>query len=379
MKMRLREFGFQVGTLPTGMKNHLSDVPGVSVGHISLHSKTGQTADACTGVTAILPHQDSLFHHKVPAAAHIINGYGKTTGLVQVDELGEIESPILLTNTFGVPAAVEGTLKYMMETHAEIGDTTSVNVVVGECNDSYLNDMRSLHVRPRHALAALENARNHPSLAEGAVGAGMGMRCFGWKGGIGSSSRIVTNGAHFGHVGVLVLTNFGRPEELVLLGRPVGAVLSAQKPVSKVPDLPVEGPSNSHGLESGSSGLVPGSIMIIVATDLPLQSLELKRMAKRAAFGIARTGGIAHHGSGDVVIAFSNYNDGLQAGKPNWSDRISPEMMNVLFQAVVEATEESILNSLFAAETTVGRLGRVVEELPVHEVVQLLRRSDEAE
>ncbi|MGB0089960.1 MAG: P1 family peptidase, partial [Planifilum fulgidum] len=217
-RKRLRDYGLGAGVLPTGKENAITDVEGVWVGHCTLW----QGEEVRTGVTAILPHPGNLFREKVPAAVHVINGFGKTAGLVQVEELGTLESPILLTNTFSVPAVTEGALQYLMERDAGIGEGAgSVNVVVAECNDSYLNDMRGLHVRPEHAREALRRARGGP-VEEGCVGAGTGMVCFGWKGGIGTSSRRISAGGDPYHIGVLVLSNFGKREDFHLLGVPVG-------------------------------------------------------------------------------------------------------------------------------------------------------------
>ncbi|WP_018132288.1 DmpA family aminopeptidase [Effusibacillus pohliae] len=358
-RKRLREYGMSVGELPTGEWNSITDVPSVAVGHVTLHPESGYAEGVCTGVTAILPHEGNWFRQKVAAASHVINGFGKTTGLVQLQELGVIESPILLTNTFGVPAATEGALQVMLERDDAIGDRTgSLNVVVGECNDSYLNDMRGLHVRPEHAREAIRQAKRGP-VAEGCVGAGTGMVCFGWKGGIGTASRRIEVDGKAYHVGVLVLSNFGVKQDLTVLGHPVGKLLtdcSGKREQQTTPD---------------------GSIMIVIATDLPMCSRQLQRLAKRAAFGLARTGSIAHHGSGDIVIAFSNGNriphDPEQGLLTMRVLREDGPFMSQCFRAAVEATEEAILNSLFLAETTTGRLGRTVEALPVETVLEIIR------
>ncbi|MCZ8517430.1 P1 family peptidase [Paenibacillus filicis] len=357
-KKRFREYGFTVGQLPTGKHNSITDVPGVAVGHVTLNANR---PDACirTGVTAILPHQGNPFREKVVAASHVINGFGKTTGLVQVNELGIIESPIMLTNTFSVPAVTEGALQYMMTQDEGIGDRDgSLNVVTGECNDKFLNDMRGLHVRPEHAVEAIKQARtstDRPAM-EGAVGAGTGMVCFGYKGGIGTSSRQVTVEGIAYHIGVLVLTNFGLGKDLTILGHPVGACLQAK---------------------SQERGNNDGSIMIVVGTDLPMDARQLKRIAKRAGFGLARTGSIAHHGSGDIVIAFSNGNlipHTPETGFLAWRCiREDGPLISECFRAVAEATEEAIYNSLFMAEITEGRDGRVVNALPVNEMLSVIR------
>ncbi|TVY08866.1 DmpA family aminopeptidase [Paenibacillus cremeus] len=354
---RFRHYGLPVGKLPTGPSNSITDVPGVTVGHVTLHSND---QDKCirTGVTAILPHQGNLFRQKVAAAAHVINGFGKTTGLVQVHELGCIESPIMLTNTFAVPAVTEGTLQYMMELDAGIGDWDgSINVVTGECNDKVLNDMRGLHVRPEHAVEAIHKALQGEVVEEGSVGAGTGMVCYGWKGGIGTSSRMVEVGDQPYHLGVLVLSNFGAGEDLTILGRPVGKFLKKRE-------------------EEGHSQ--DGSIIIVVGTDLPMDSRQLQRIAKRAVFGLGRTGSVANHGSGDIVIAFSNGNRIPHTPESSFitmqAVREDGPVISACFRAVAEATEEAIYNSLFTAQKTIGRNGTLIPALPVNEVVAMLRK-----
>lgn len=339
-----------------GKWNAITDVPGVAVGHVTLYEEAGAER-ACTGVTAILPHDGNSFEQKVPAASFVLNGFGKSAGLIQVEELGVIESPIMLTNTFSVGAVLEGTLQYMLEENSTIGDSTSsLNIVVGECNDSYLNAMRSMKVRPKHAVEAIRNASGE--FDQGDVGAGKGMICFGRKGGIGSSSRVVTHGEDSFTVGVLTLTNFGSAEECLIdewfarNGMQMKTVEADLKPSSEM-----------------KSEKPDGSIMIIVATDAPVDSRQLKRFAKRAAIGLGRTGSSVHNGSGDIIIAFSN---GYTIPHTNESGntetytilRDDTKMMNGLFRAVIEATEEAVYQSLMHARTTTGRLGRTVERWP---------------
>ncbi len=213
-RVKLRELGVTIGKLPTGKKNCITDVSNIKVGQVTLKKNLENNEAICSGITAILPHSGNLFQDKVPAAHYVINGFGKTTGLVQVEELGVIEAPILLTNTFGVPAATQGALEYMLKKNEEIGDTTgTINIVVGECNDSYLNSIRSFPVNPEHAIEAIEAASNN-AVEEGAVGAGTGMVCFGYKGGIGTSSRIITTEYEETYtLATLVLTNFGKRED----------------------------------------------------------------------------------------------------------------------------------------------------------------------
>lgn len=336
--MKVREKGIIIGNLPTGRKNCLTDVADVMVGHVTLDYPLNESGNehACTGVTAILPHKGNLFKEKVTAASYVINGFGKTTGLVQVNELGVIESPIMLTNTFAVPAVTQGVLEYMLGENQEIGETTgTINIVVGECNDSYLNSIRLFPVKPEHTIEAIKNASDNQAV-EGAVGAGKGMVCFGYKGGIGTSSRIVEEYT----VGCLVLSNFGKKEELQRFRYSEG---------------------------EGLSETADGSIIMVLATDAPLSDRQLQRLAKRCGIGLGRTGSHFSHGSGDIVIAFST------AHKiTHFSDekievrsqlREDHPIMNQLFTAAAEAVEEAILNSLSQADTTKGRASRVVHQI----------------
>ncbi|MFC4410502.1 P1 family peptidase [Chungangia koreensis] len=320
-----------------GKWNVITDVEGVKVGHVTLYEKLNEDDTICTGVTAILPHSGNWFKEKVPAASFVLNGFGKTAGLIQVDELGVIESPIMLTNTFSVGAVLEGTMGYMLHENPEIGDqTSSLNIVVGECNDSYLNSMRLMAVRPEHAEQAIVKAESGV-FEMGAVGAGKGMICYGVKGGIGSSSRIVEGENYQYTVGVLTLTNFGRAHEI--------------KIADWAPD-DLEKPD--------------GSVIIVVATDAPVNERQLKRFAKRAAIGLGRTGTHVHNGSGDIIIAFSNGymipHESTEMYTENAILRDDSAVMNDLFQAVIEATEEAVYQSVLHAETTIGRKGRVVEK-----------------
>lgn len=326
--------------LQQGAKNCITDVEGVRVGHVTLYEELNDTDTICTGVTAILPHAGNLFAEKVRAASYVINGFGKTNGLIQIDELGTIESPIMLTNTFSVGAVMQGTLEYMLEQDKTIGDSTSsLNLVVGECNDSYLNSMRIQAVQPKHAIEAIKSATTDAA-KQGAVGAGKGMICYQYKGGIGTSSRIVPMGEKQYTFGVLVLSNFGEKEQ---------ALFADWKPVE------IETPD--------------GSIMMIVATDAPLYDRQLKRMAKRTAIGLGRTGSMIGHGSGDIAIAFSTANRYTHTSDERTDVikhiREDDPVINKMFQAVIEATEEAIINSLRTSETTYGRKGRVIEKAPL--------------
>jgi D-aminopeptidase len=345
--MKIREAGIVIGTLPTGAKNCITDVEGVRVGHITLDYPLDDNGveHACTGVTAILPHGGNLFKEKVVATSYVLNGFGKTTGLVQVNELGLLEAPIMLTNTFGVPAVTQGTLQYMLESTPEIGETTgTINIVVGECNDSYLNSIRKMPITSKHALEAIQKASSDV-IEEGAVGAGKGMVCFGHKGGIGSSSRIILGVAdEIYSVGCLVLSNFGKKDEFL-----------AKK---------YDAPNGNTGLAESADG----SIIIVLATDAPLDYRQLQRVAKRCGIGLGRTGSHFSHGSGDIVIAFSTANRYSHFSEKSIETRSflreDQPLFNQLFVAASEATEEAILNSLSQAKTTSGRAGRVVERYP---------------
>ncbi|MEK4700479.1 P1 family peptidase [Solibacillus sp. FSL R7-0668] len=344
--MKIQQLGVKIGKLTSGEKNCITDVAGVKVGHVTLDYPLNEKGDvACTGVTAILPHGGNLFREKVTAASYVLNGFGKTTGLVQVDELGVLESPIMLTNTFSVPAVTQGTLQYVLAQNEEIGLTTgTVNIVVGECNDSHLNSIRHCSVTPAHAIGAIENATTE-LVTEGAVGAGKGMICFGYKGGIGSASRIVEAENLRYTVGCLVLSNFGTTEEFMKERYHVNT-------------------------EAQNSTIAPtdGSIIIVLATDAPLSNRQLKRVIKRCGIGLGRTGSHFSNGSGDIVIGFSTAHQIPHQSEAMLETRVQlrddQPMMNLLFTAAAEATEEAILNSLTQAETTIGRQGHCVKRYP---------------
>ncbi|MEE4312770.1 MAG: P1 family peptidase [candidate division KSB1 bacterium] len=345
---RARELGVIIGSFDTGVNNAITDVPGVLVGHITLI----EGDEVRTGVTAIVPHSGNIFQDKVPAAIYIANGFGKLTAISQVEELGNIETPIILTNTLSVPGAADALIDYTLG-FKENRSVRSVNPIVGETNDGRLNDIRGRHIRKSHFLEAIKTAATG-SVAEGNVGAGTGTICFGYKGGIGTASRVLSQEDGGYTIGVLVQTNYGG--ELTIAGIPVFRALEEKK----VPD-------------SGD-----GSVMIIVATDAPLRARNLKRLARRATFGIARTGGNCSNGSGEYVVAFSvapelrmSYRRGesfFESGAELRNDRMSP-----LFTAVIEATEEAVLNSLFAAQTMRGRDGLMIPALPVKAVLEMLR------
>ncbi|NRR02207.1 P1 family peptidase [Brevibacillus sp. RS1.1] len=346
MTKKMRQLGATIGRLPVGEKNDITDVAGVRVGHVTIQHELDNDDYACTGVTAILPHGGSLFREKVTAASYVINGFGKTTGLVQVNELGVLESPIMLTNTFSVPAVTQGTLQYMLDTNEEIGDTTgTINIVVGECNDGHLNSIRRCVVRPEDARKAIQNATDQ-AVEEGAVGAGTGMIAFGYKGGIGSSSRIVVAEEHAYTLGSLVLSNFGNKNDFL------GANLF----------------TSCKSYENAVEKSEDGSIIIVLATDAPLSDRQLLRVAKRAGIGLGRTGSHFGHGSGDIVIAFSTAQKIPHQTTTITETRVQLRedhpIMNELFAAAAEATEEAIYHSLAQAVTTKGRKGRIVHAYP---------------
>lgn len=348
LNKRLRDYGLTIGSLPTGPNNSITDVTGVKVGHCTLDD-----GPIKTGVTAILPHAGNLFTDKVMAVSHVINGFGKTTGTIQIEELGTIETPILLTNTLSVGQASDALVHYMLEQNPDIGLTTgTVNPVVGECNDGYLNDIRGQHVRAEHVLTALSRADS--SFAEGAVGAGTGMSCYGVKGGIGSSSRTIELDGTTYTLGVLVLSNFGLQQDLVIDGMRVGEQIAQ-----------IERTSRSASDRTAAVPLTEerekGSIIFVLATDLPLTERQLKRICKRCAVGLSRTGSFIGNGSGDVVIGFSTAN--RVQHEPTASivplRMVHETSIDLAFRACAEASEEAILNSMVAAKTTVGRDGHL--------------------
>ena len=353
VRRRPRELGLEIGILKPGFNNSITDVSGVLVGHATV-----QRGDSVrTGVTAILPHSGNLFQEKIPAAVFVGNGFGKLMGVTQIEELGNLESPILLTNTLNTPRVADALIAYMLGLPGN-ENMRSVNVVVGETNDGFLNDIRGRHVGRDEVFAALQEAKPGP-VAEGCVGAGTGTVCFGWKGGIGTSSRALPNSAGGYTVGVLVQTNFGGV--LTINGAPVGRELGQFALQEALP-------------YSGSDG----SCMIIVATDAPLDARNLKRLAARAMLGLARTGGYASNGSGDYVIAFSTAQENRVAHRTNAKVQNQLALLNdetsPLFLAVVEATEEAIINSLFMATTTRGFGGHVVEALPIERTLAILKK-----
>ncbi|HIA98971.1 MAG: P1 family peptidase [Gemmatimonadetes bacterium] len=356
---RARDLGLTIGIFNTGEHNAITDVPGVHVGQTTVL----EGSRVRTGVTAILPHKGNLYSSRVPAAIHVGNGFGKLLGMTQVQELGEIETPILLTCTLCVWKAADAMVEWMLG-QDEMENVRSINPVVGETNDGGLNDIRSRPIEAHHVVAALESATNGP-VTEGAVGAGAGTVAFGWKGGIGTSSRVLPERLGGYNLGVLVQSNFGGI--LQISGAPVGIELGQYSFSGQVSGE--EAPDPEEDIHEW------GSIMIVIATDAPLSDRNLERVARRAVMGLSRTGSYASNGSGDYVIAFSTAS-GVR--RPVTDDLYELEdlpngRISALFQATVEATEEAIYNSLFKAQTVTSN-GRTVEALPITETAEILRR-----
>ena len=356
---RARDLGLTIGIFNTGEYNAITDVPGVHVGQTTVV----EGSRVRTGVTAILPHKGNLYSSRVPAAIHVGNGFGKLLGVTQVKELGEIETPILLTCTLCVWNAADAMVEWLLG-QDEMENVRSINPVVGETNDGRLNDIRSRPIEAHHVVAALESATNGP-VTEGAVGAGAGTVAFGWKGGIGTSSRVLPESLGGYNLGVLVQSNFGGI--LQIGGAPVGIELgqysfSGQVSREQAPD-PEE---DIHEW---------GSIMMVIATDAPLSDRNLERVARRAVMGLSRTGSYASNGSGDYVIAFSTANSVRRSSgsEIHELEDLPNGRISALFQATVEATEEAIYNSLFKAETVTSN-GRTVEALPITETAEILKR-----
>ena len=349
---RPRDLGIEIGVLQTGTNNAITDVKGVLVGQVNKHDdKKGMH----TGVTAIVPHTNNIFKNKVPAGIFLANGFGKMTGYPQVKELGNLETPIVLTNTLYVAAGIDGIIDYTFS-FKENGDVRSVNAVVGETNDGGINDIRARFVKPADVLKAITTAKSGP-VEEGAVGAGSGTKAFNFKGGIGTASRVLPKSMGGYTVGVLVQTNFGGL--LTVDGVEVGKALGGY-PYQKE-------------IESAD-----GSIMMIVATDAPLEARNLERVAKRAFMGLAKSGGVASNGSGDFVIAFST-NEAMRIphngvkGEKLPMNVVQNDDMTPLFMATIEATEEAVINSLFAAKDTKTYKGTVVKALPKDKVMDMMK------
>ncbi|WP_062238942.1 P1 family peptidase [Fictibacillus sp. FJAT-27399] len=331
---RIHDYGIKIGRLETGRYNAITDVEGVTVGHVTLSDQSMQT-----GVTAILPHTGNTFKEKLIASSHIINGFGKTMGTIQMQELGVLETPIILTNTLSIGTAADALIQYMLEQNPEIGRSTgTVNPVIGECNDMFLNDVRAQFIEKEHVFQAIHNASTE--FEEGSVGAGTGMLCYSLKGGIGTASRQFQLAHGEYTIGVLVLSNFGILSDLMMNGRAIGQELKEE-------------------LLQSWEERDKGSIMIIVATDLPVSERQLNRIIKRSVAGLSRTGSIITHGSGEVIIGFSTATK-IPHDNPNHCltiPAIHEEDMDTAFRAVGEAVEESVLNSLVTATHVIGRDG----------------------
>jgi D-aminopeptidase len=353
---RASDLGLKVGILPAGPLDAITDVAGVAVGHTTII----RGDRVRTGVTAVLPHSGNLYREKVPGAVFVSNGFGKLAGSTQVDEMGDIETPILLTSTTSVPRAADALIGYMLALPGN-EEVLSINPVVGETNDGYLSDIRGRHITPDDVFAAVRNAKGGP-VAEGAVGAGTGTVAFGWKGGIGTSSRRLPAKLGGYTVGVLVQTNFGGV--LTIAGAPVGQELGQYY--------------LRQELQQAGSGKdkADGSCMVVVATDAPVDARNLKRLAARAWLGLARTGGSASNGSGDYAIAFSTAPEVRIGARDQALSRkaegMTNDAMSPLFLAAIEATEEAVYNSLFKATAMTGN-GHTVEALPMEKTVEILK------
>ncbi len=354
---RASDLGLKVGIVPAGPLDAITDVAGVAVGHTTIIAGD----DLHTGVTAILPHPGNLYREKVPGAIFVGNGFGKLTGSTQVNEMGDIETPILLTSTTSVPRVADALISYMLALPGN-EDVLSINPLVGETNDGYLSDIRGRHISQDDVFAAIKNAKSGP-VEEGAIGAGTGTVAFGFKGGIGTSSRRLPPSLGGYTVGVLVQTNFGGV--LTIAGVPLGQELGRYY-------LREELQQSGSGTDRGR-----GSVMIVVATDAPMDARNLKRLAARAWLGVARTGSSASNGSGDYAIAFSTAPQvRIRTEEKSLTRHIevlTNDAMSPLFLAVIEATEEAVYNSMFRATTTTGR-GHTVEALPIEKTTEILRK-----
>ncbi len=361
-RRRLRELGVTIGRLEPGPLNAITDVAGVRVGHTTLIEGRGPLrvgeGPVRTGVTAILPNDGNIFHERLIAGSYVLNGAGELSGLMQVDEWGLIESPILLTNTHSVGAVADGAVRHMMAATPAIGvDEDVVIPLVGECDDSFLNDIAGMHVCAEHVAAAIGGATSGP-VTEGCVGGGTGMIAFDFKSGIGTASRRLSP-LHGGYtVGVLVQSNLGRMEDLRVDGAPVGQLLS---------------PLYTHHIRRRT---VYGSAIVVLATDAPMTTDQLVRLARRAALGLGRVGSYAAHGSGEIVLAFSTANR-IPRVAPRLTyhiEMLAPTRIDPFFQAAIECTEEAVLNALCMATTLDGVDGRVSPAIPLDAMVEALRR-----
>jgi D-aminopeptidase len=367
MRPRTRDLGIKIGRLDPGKWNAITDVPGVKVGHTTLIQGAGKLVPGKgpvrTGVSAILPHEGDLFLEKVTGAVHRINGFGEVTNAEQIHEMGFIEGPIMLTNTFNVPRVADAVIDWSLEQNQAMGiETWGISPVVAETSDIWLNDIRGRHVHREHVFHAIESATDG-AVEEGAVGGGTGMVCYDFKGGIGTASRRLSDKLGGYTVGVLVQSNFGWRPQLMIDGVPVGRELVDYQPrKGAVPPIVIDG----------------GSVIVVIATDAPCTHRQLTRLAVRAANGLARTGSHTGNTSGDFVIAFSttrrkqHYTENFTYTFQQIAE--SGDLINHMFWSVVEATEEAVLNSLFKAETMVGRDDRVIAALPLQETVECMHK-----
>lgn len=353
IRIRARDLGLDFGTLPTGKFNAITDVPGVTVGHASLIRGQGRLipghGPVRTGVTAILPHGGNLYTQKCPAAVFPFNGYGKSIGMMYIEELGICENPILITNALSVGAVLEGAIDWVLKHNPSVGiSERTPNITVFECDDGYLNDTRGRHVQKEHAWQAIATATGG-QVAEGNVGAGVGMSAFAYKSGVGTCSRIVQNSHGTWTLGVLMVCNFGKRVDLIIKGVPFGRM------------FPV-----NEAMSNGNSNIT------IIATDAPLTCPQLKLLAKRPSLGLSRVGNISRWGSGDIDMVFSNYPWIHPKAQPQIID--SAKFLDPFIQAVVETSEEACLNALFQAETMVGVDNHVREKLPVEQIIAYSKR-----
>jgi len=335
-----KELGFKIGDFAPGPLNMITDVSGIKVGHATINK-----GDIQTGVTAVLPHSGNIFRDKLLAATHVINGFGKSIGLVQINEMGTLETPIVLTNTLSIGTATDSLIKYMLKKNPDIAATTgTVNPVICECNDGFLNDIRGMHVKKKHIQRAINDAS--VKFSQGSVGAGTGMSAYELKGGIGSASCILSIDGKSYVMGALVLSNMGKLHDLRVLGQPLGQRLKKRQITLK----------QSHP---------DGSIVMLLATDIPLCERQLGRISKRALIGLARTGSFIDSGSGEIVIAFSTANkiSHYEDSPVIQIKRVNEEQLSRIFMAVVQCTEEAVLNSMLMSNTTQGIQGHTAHSL----------------
>jgi D-aminopeptidase len=381
---RLRDLGVTIGTLPPGPLNAITDVPGVRVGHTTLIRGDGPLevgrGPVRTGVTAIHPHEGDAFSSSVPAAIAVLNGTGEITGRSHVDELGLLETPILITNTLSVGEAHRACVEWLCRRNPTIGTRHFVVPVVAETFDGFLNDAAGQHVTREHVFAALDGAAGGP-VPEGNVGGGTGMRLFGFKGGVGTASRAILVEDDAFTVGVLVQGNFGGRADLLVDGVPVGRELVDYTP-SEVPGSGGRGPAGPGLLDSNRPGPADrqkdGSVIVVIATDAPLSERQLGRLCRRGMLGLSRVGSTSGNTSGDLLIAFSNATanrmDRFDSSPRLMAERLADSRLGDLFQATVEATAEAVLNALVAAETMVGRDGNAAHALPHDRLCDVMRR-----